>query len=299
MIVALAIFVGIVMPLYAVYQAWQAGRGGRLAWILRIVAAASFMGFLTLVARWDFLSVYLLWLWWLLVAVLGLLGLWQVAGRNWIEGEKRSQLWSTALEPVIGLGLLGYAAWGLPHPAAVDLAFPLTGGSFVVGQGGGSAVLNYHNVNQTQRFATDILALDALGRRADGFEPAELQRYRIYGMQVVAPCEGEVTAATDGLPDNAIGETNRDAPAGNHVVIACEGIEVLLAHIQPGTVAPAIGDRIAAGQPVGLVGNSGNSSEPHLHIHAVRAGTGGVMQGDPVALTFGGVFPVRGTIIRN
>ena len=61
----------------------------------------------------------------------------------------------------------------------------------------------------------------------------------------------------------------------------------------------AMGDSVAAGQALGRVGNSGNSSEPHLHIHAVRAGTGSALDGEAVALTFGGRFPVRGSIIRS
>ena len=49
---------------------------------------------------------------------------------------------------------------------------------------------------------------------------------------------------------------------------------VFLAHMQRGSALVKKGDRVARGQPLGKVGNSGNTSEPHLHIHAVRGGTG-------------------------
>lgn len=299
MVIALTIFVSLLMPLYAVYQAWTAGKSGRLVWLLRMAAAVGFMGFLTLVARWDFLSVYLVWLWRTLIVAVGTYALLRVVRRPWVKGDKRSVLWTAGIEFVIGLALFGYAGVGLLHPAAVDLRFPFAGGSYVVGQGGSATVINYHSANDTQRFALDILALDELGRRADGIEPTELASYRIYGREVVSPCDGEVTAAVDGIADNAIGSTNRDAVAGNHVVIACEGIEILLAHFMPGSVLVKAGDSVATGEPLGRVGNSGNSSEPHLHIHAVRTGTGGALEGEAVPLTFGGRFLVRGSIIGS
>jgi murein DD-endopeptidase MepM/ murein hydrolase activator NlpD len=45
---------------------------------------------------------------------------------------------------------------------------------------------------------------------------------------------------------------------------------VQLAHLQPGSVAVSVGDRVSAGQLVGKVGNSGNTMWPHLHINAAR-----------------------------
>jgi hypothetical protein len=266
LVIALTTFVSLLMPLYAVYQAWTAGKSGRLVWLLRMAAAVGFMGFLTLVARWDFLSVYLVWLWWTLIVAVGTYALLRVVRRPWVKGDKRSVLWTAGIEFVIGLALFGYAGVGLLHPAAVDLRFPFAGGSYVVGQGGSATVINYHSANDTQRFALDILALDELGRRADGIEPTELASYRIYGREVVSPCEG---------------------------------IEILLAHFMPGSVLVKAGDSVATGEPLGRVGNSGNSSEPHLHIHAVRTGTGGALEGEAVPLTFGGRFLVRGSIIGS
>ncbi len=129
------------------------------------------MGFLHLLARWDWLSIYLPWLWWLLLAAGGVRSLIRVRERDWII-EPRGKLWPVAVEPVIGLALFGYAAIGLFYPGpATDLSFPLRGGSFAVGQGGNGVALNYHNANATQRYALDVGALDGFGRRADGLIP--------------------------------------------------------------------------------------------------------------------------------
>ena len=80
-------------------------------------------------------------------------------------------------------------------------------------------------------------------------------------------------------------------PAGNHVVIACGDIEVTLAHLSPGTPDVDPGDRVGEGQPIAEVGNSGNSTEPHLHIHAVHPASG---RGVP--LTLDGRHPIRNRI---
>ena len=298
LILAIAILICVLLPAFAVFSAWSARKSGRLTWLLKVIGSLGLMGFLTLIARWDWLSIYLMYAWWALVIGAALGGLLAVRKRRWIEGETRTSLITTAIEPVISLGLLGFASIGLFHAgAAVDLRFPLSDGRFIVGHGGNSTTLNYHNAHPTQRYALDILALDNLGRRAAGFQPKEMEAYVIYGAPVSSPCAGNVVEARDGLPDNAIGATNTEEASGNHVVIACQGLEIVLAHFRPGSVKVAPGDAVTAGQVIGETGNSGNSSEPHLHIHAVREGTGGQGKGEAIPLTFGGVFPVRNTTI--
>jgi hypothetical protein len=294
MLLALAIFLCFLLPAYAAFTAWAWRKGGWVQWALKVVAAAGYMGFLSLVVRWDFASTYLPLLWWTLVVVGAFAGLVFMRGRTATEGAKPRALVIAAIEPIIALVLFGYAATAMLHPPAVDLGFPLTGGRYLVMQGGSNPLLNYHNTSRSQRYALDIVALDDLGRRAAGISPEDLDLYVIDGAPVRSPCAGEVTAAVANIPDNAIGSTNTEAPAGNHVMIICGDVQVEIAHLKQGTVAVTAGQRISYGRTLGQVGNSGNSSEPHLHIHAVRVGTD---EGAP--LTFGGVFPVRNTVIAR
>ncbi|PSF08122.1 M23 family metallopeptidase [Marinobacter halophilus] len=58
--------------------------------------------------------------------------------------------------------------------------------------------------------------------------------------------------------------------AGNYVAINCGGVFAILAHLRQGSIAVATGDRITTGDLLGQMGNSGNSSEPHLHLHAQK-----------------------------
>ena len=76
---------------------------------------------------------------------------------------------------------------------------------------------------------------------------------------------------------------NPAQPAGNHVVIDHgNGEYSLLAHFRRGTVTVHAGDRVKAGELLGHCGNSGNSSEPHLHIHLQNASKFGSGEGLPM-----------------
>jgi murein DD-endopeptidase MepM/ murein hydrolase activator NlpD len=60
------------------------------------------------------------------------------------------------------------------------------------------------------------------------------------------------------------------------------------------SVSVAPGDRLAPGDPIARVGNSGNTTEPHLHVHAFDQGTG-----EGVPMTFDGREPVRNRVFRG
>jgi hypothetical protein len=82
------------------------------------------------------------------------------------------------------------------------------------------------------------------------------------------------------------------------VLVLGVDVNLLLAHLQNGSVAVKIGHRISAGQLIGKVGNSGNTSEPHLHIHAqkqVTKGSGSTWA--PVPIRFGSRWLVRNSVV--
>jgi murein DD-endopeptidase MepM/ murein hydrolase activator NlpD len=147
------------------------------------------------------------------------------------------------------------------------LRFPLEGEWFVF-WGGDTERTNYHVVAPAQRHAYDLVVWrDGGTHRGAG---AANDDYWAWGQRIVAPAAGEVVAAVDGVADSQplTGGVNETDPAGNHVLIDVgHGEYVLLAHFQKGSVAVKAGDRVEAGQLLGLTGSSGNSSEPHLHVH--------------------------------
>ncbi len=179
--------------------------------------------------------------------------------------------------------------WGAPLSA--PLRFPLRGGAWLVAQGGGKG-LNHHFAVREQRGALDIVAVDrAHGSKRPG---GGLESYVIYGAKLYAPCDGVVVSALDGLPDQEPGRIRFGPLYGNHVFVDTGREVVKMAHLRPGSVAVSTGQTVRAGQLVGEVGNSGNSTEPHLHLHAERDGVGL----DLAFTDVGGHFH-RGRVIRN
>jgi murein DD-endopeptidase MepM/ murein hydrolase activator NlpD len=92
---------------------------------------------------------------------------------------------------------------------------------------------------------------------------------------VLAPADAVVTFVLDGRPDQMIGSTDRRYQSGNNVVIGIGGGRYLLmGHLSPGSIQVKVGDQVTLGQQIAKVGNSGNTTEPHLHIQAQTIGTG-------------------------
>jgi hypothetical protein len=132
--------------------------------------------------------------------------------------------------------------------------------------GGRTLDQNYHAFTEDQRFACDILALrDGKSHQGEGAENTD---YYCFGRRVLAPGQGVVVQAHDGVDDNVPGRMNPAEAMGNHVIIDHGNGEFsFLAHFQHGTVAVKTGDEVESGDLLGLCGNSGNSSEPHIHYH--------------------------------
>lgn len=128
-----------------------------------------------------------------------------------------------------------------------------------------------------QRFAVDWVKLGPDGQTYSG-DRSNNRSYHAYGAQVMAVSNGIVASARDGIPENVPGATSRavsitmDTVAGNYVILDLgKGRFAFYAHLQPGSLTVKPGDPVRRGQVLGLVGNSGNSTEPHLHLHVSDA----------------------------
>lgn len=207
-----------------------------------------------------------------LCAAVGLASVVRVGDLGW------PHISSTAMGVVVFCGvLLAYVLAGLREPGGDDVREPLTApfasGRWVVRVGSTSA-LNHHVAVRAQMGAVDLVAVRRDGARADGVCPDRLEDYEAFGQAVVSPCDGVVVEAVDGEPDQMPQRIRSAPPPGNYVRIDTGGLIVHLAHLRCGSLRVAVGDRVVTGQPLGEVGSSGRSAEPHLHIHAERAGSG-------------------------
>lgn len=160
------------------------------------------------------------------------------------------------LPPDPAAGFLAEAVYRLPFE---DLRWVFWGGE--------RPLENYHTIDRRQRHAIDLMTWnDGATYRTDGTTNTD---YWVYGQPVLAPADGTVTEIQDGVAENTPGAPLPDVhPAGNHITIQSASEEfVILAHLQPETIEVAKGAAVTAGQVIGLTGNSGHSTEPHLHIH--------------------------------
>jgi murein DD-endopeptidase MepM/ murein hydrolase activator NlpD len=122
-----------------------------------------------------------------------------------------------------------------------------------------------------QRYAIDWEQIDDQGRIYNG-DKKDLKSYAIYGDDALAMADGTVVKLVDGLPEQVPGEypegISLDEADGNSVVLDLGGGNYLnYAHMQKGSLKVKLGDKVKKGDVLGLVGNTGNSVAPHLHIH--------------------------------
>jgi hypothetical protein len=162
---------------------------------------------------------------------------------------------------------------------------PLRGGDWLCANG--PAANTDHQYTDTragtirisQRFACDFQKVNkALNILPNPF-PNEItnEMFFSYRAEVLAVGDGKVVFVRDGIPENvpqadgsikpAVPRT-RETNAGNWIAIDLgNGRYALYAHLLPGEIRVKVGDRVRKGQVIGLVGNSGNAVNPHLHFH--------------------------------
>ncbi len=157
------------------------------------------------------------------------------------------------------------------------------------------------------RYAIDFVGVDDQHRTAPlrdwrtilATEPPE--RFFAYGRPILAPCDGVIVEAHDGEIDHAarrsqlalvpyaLGQASRlrqglRAVAGNYVIIAHRdgGSFVSLVHLRAASMRVGIGDEVAVGQQIAECGNSGNSTQPHVHVQVTDSPNLSVARGVPL-----------------
>lgn len=161
---------------------------------------------------------------------------------------------------------------------------PLRGAGWIAANGCCTNQITHRGSIQTvnggfydaQRYAIDWLRLDRQSRLVNG-DPANVHSFADYGAQVIAATDGTVVQTLDTLPDQPPGKLpdpatlTVDTVDGNHVVLDIgDGLYLFYAHLQPGSVVVTPGQRVSRGDPLGKLGNSGNTSAPHLHVHVMN-----------------------------
>jgi hypothetical protein len=208
---------------------------------------------------------------------------------------------------IIGAWPMGWFAniGGLAYPVDIEsmtpkavVRFPLNKRA-LIGWDGDRLETNYHVIKPNERWAYDILIPPA------EVKSNKLEDYGIYGADVLAPASGTVVSINNDEKDLVPGSDEFQSMAGNHIYLRLDetGTFLFLAHLKKGSIKVREGQHVNEGEVLAQVGNSGSSSEPHLHIHHQRQDPSKVSMffAEGLPLYFrtekGATMPERGTYI--
>jgi hypothetical protein len=185
----------------------------------------------------------------------------------------------------------------IDNKPVVVIASPLEGSNLVAANGPSNTSLHRRalipvdgHAYISQRYAIDWVEAYPDGKIFQG-DPKDNKSYKIYGAEIHSVADGVVTETKDGIPQNVPNAETHAVPitletvGGNHVIVDIGGGHyALYAHMQPGSLRVKVGDHVKTGDVLGLVGNTGNSSAPHLHFDICDASSMLACEGLPYAI---------------
>ena len=174
------------------------------------------------------------------------------------------------------------------YECEVDYILPFEG-AWTALNGGTSRKLSHTWALANQRYAYDFVIMDDKGQTFEG-NHKDVESYFCYGENVIAPADGTVVKVSNkhrnSRPMRKIAVCDTSDPRGNFVIIQHAEKEFsLLAQLLPGSVTVQAGDKVEQGEVIGKCGNSGNTSEPHLHFQLQSSKTFLTGAGLPIAFT--------------
>ncbi len=197
------------------------------------------------------------------------------------------------IRPIIKHGLIEY-------PQGVLLEYPLKNGVYYVIQGGFLSSMNSHHDVMKERsnveikYAVDFVKLSKFGNNINSSIEHEVKKHAIYSDTLYSPANGIVEEVKDDENDYEVENPPLNSRGqGNYIVIRNKKVFIVSAHLQKNSIMVKAGDSIKTGQPIALIGHSGQSNLPHLHIHAFALQQTNIDDGDsteylyPLPMYFG------------
>lgn len=306
MVLIIAIIFYVVLPCYLSWLLSKNKEKSLWVWLVQLLFVLSYILAINFTVAWVFVfSIYLRYF----VLVFFIFSAW----KSYLNNKKRSASFSllnyryyllmVAQGIIICIFLFQVisSVIGSKKPSfSIELDFPLKKGLFYIVHGGNSIFINHHYSVSAQKYALDIVQINFLGFRSEKIFPKQLNEYKIYNTTVYSPCDGIVEFVSDSWNDQVPGVMDHTNPAGNFIAIkkANSDVIVILAHLLSKSTMIRKGEKISTGQAIARVGNSGNTSEPHLHIHCVLANSGDLLfQAKGVPMIFLNRFLTRNELV--
>ncbi len=309
---ALIVMLHLVVPLVLILWTAMRSYASITAWIVQILILFFYIAFIYLLGAWVYASFYLRYLIIVLAVIAAVWSFMNVRSLPLFVTPRFSG-WAAYGAGVIVMVVLAFFIAGSIRAhyydeAAVHLAFPFKNGTYAVFEGGkgkASSLMNYHygasihqgaRTNLSMRYAVDITKVTPWGNDAAGFLPTKNEKYAVFNQVVYSPCDGEVSDVEDKWPNQTPWSGQAPYNVGNRILITTNDFGVLMGHLQNGSILVKPGDRVAKGQPLAKSGNSGWTSQPHLHIQAMKRAAGSFWSWEGLPIFFDQKNPVKNSL---
>jgi len=166
---------------------------------------------------------------------------------------------------IISMQLLSYLFVVMITRPSQDSAYvlkipPFSGDSHLIVHGGANSLINHHYNYSNQKYAIDIVKI------CSGFN-----FQCSFGERVVAICDGVIEEIANDSDDFTYPVVDKLRPGGNFLKLKCDdGAVAYYAHLKKSSFVIKTNETVRAGDFLALVGNSGNSTEPHLHFSVFK-----------------------------
>jgi len=300
------LFIHLALPLVIIIDFVLRRHKSTIGLITKMTLYVSIIYFLFIWGQWAIAGSYYLRYFMLLIILIIL-----VIGSVRYHSNNKAKYISTFKKIVIGLtGLLSLLIFTIALKAsignsytneAIELKFPLKGGEYYISSGGANKLINNHmrDYPNAQQYALDINKLGGFMGVSKRIMSTNNADHYIFSDTIYCPCNAIVLETKNTIRDNS-GSRMHVKPedgTGNYVKLKCDSVYIFIPHIKQFSILVSKGMKVEEGSPLGLVGISGFSQEPHLHIQASIYNSDSIMTGIPIK--FNGKILSRNDLYAN
>lgn len=303
----------IVLPILILFGLFQFGKGNLIDNVIYIFFVGNFIFLLFKTAPWEFTNYYIRYILALIYLIVAFRNLFII--NTGIQGIFDIKVFTDVLILVpslilVYLNISSVRASKKPEDC-INLSFPFKDGKYIITDGGDgkiSSLLNYHNKaqihkngksNTSMRYATDIAKLNKFGFTVKNVLTKKNKDYEVFNEKVYCPCEATVAEIVNGIEDNIPFSGKYPYNVGNRIILKIDNYYIVMGHLAKDSITVKVGDRVKSGQQLAIIGNSGLTPRPHLHMQVSKCEYGQYWQGKSVPIFFSELYyPIKNKIIK-